>query len=191
MQLPQIKAGMVHKLQGAGSCMLWTLNVLFFFFLNAFWLILNVPRSRTVTQREEIGIKVNLFQLLGNPHPFSRAIMEGSTGIQSIWPQWRPTPPRAGAVGSSLQITTIKNGESFFSSPLTALSQRPHPLTMVRFVLCFSPSLPLPAVAQGDAVPQGPLKLWAPQPLNKSLGGRMLFQNELHEEITLKRPNIN
>ena len=62
---------------------------------------------------------------------------------KSIWLQQRPIPSRAGAVASSLGITTIKNGESFFSSLLTALSLRPHPLTMVGSVLCF-PSIATP-----------------------------------------------
>ena len=55
---------------------------------------------------------------------------------KSIWLQQRPIPSRAGAVASSLGITTIKNGESFFSSLLTALSLRPHP-TLVRVVLFY------------------------------------------------------
>lgn len=57
-------------------------------------------------------------------------------------------PPWAGAVGPFLEITTIKNGESFFSSLLTVLSQRPHPLTMAWFVLCVLSIPPLSTPTQ-------------------------------------------
>lgn len=103
-----------------------------FLMLNSFWLALNIHGFRTITQREETGRRVNSVQLLlppplPPPTGFSpERTGEGCARERSIWLPGRPIPSRAGAAGSSLEITTIENGESFFSFLFTALSQSPH-----------------------------------------------------------------
>lgn len=112
--------------------------------------------------------------------------MEGSPGKRSIWLQWRPIPSRAGAVGSSLEITTVKNGESFFSSFFTALSQRPHPLTMAWFVSCFPPSLPLPTAAQGRTCAPEAAEVVSPTASEQAFERWDAASEEKHEQLGSK-----
>lgn len=136
------------KLQKVGSHTLCTsshalISKVFFFFLTNS----ECFRSRAFTQRKETGIAVNLSQLLCCPplhfqKQWEAALEKKHLAAVKIHPPW------AGAVGPFLEITTTKNGESFFSSLLTVLSQRPHPLTMAWFVLCLVSIPPLSTPTQ-------------------------------------------
>ena len=131
----------------------------------------------------KLGIKVNLFQLLGYPpHP----LRTRNNGRQ----QWKKEHLAAVKTHpfpcwSCWLILGHHNNQEWrivlfipSHSIIPATSSPNNGVVCVMFSLCHRPS---PPQHNGDAVPQGPMRLWASQPLNKSLRGRMLLQKELHE----------
>ena len=156
--------------------------------LNGFWLFVNVSRSRAITQREESGTKINLFQLRGYPFtPFGREIMEGSSGKEHL-AAVKTHPSPCWAVASSLGVTTIKNGESLFSPLLTASALRPQALTMVGSVLCFPSIAAPPQHPQRRGCAPGTRAVVSLTASEPSLRGRTLLQKGPPAGADFKRP---
>lgn len=127
--------------------------------LNGFWLSANVSRSRAITQREETGTKVNLFQLRGYPFThFGREIMEGSSGKEHLAAaKTHPFPRR-----SCCLIPGNHDSQEWrivLFIPSLSIIPETSPLTMAGSVLCF-PSIAAPAPHHGPAERLCPRDPW-------------------------------
>ena len=154
--------------------------------LNGFSLFVNVSRSRAITQKEETGTKVNLFQLRGYLFTlFGWEIMEGSSGKEHLaaakthpFPCWSCCLIAGNHDNQEWRIVLFIPSHSI----IPATSSPNNGGVCVMFSLHRHPSPPRP---NGKAVPQGPVmvRLWASQPLNCLWGAGHSFRKGCLKEL--------